>query len=332
MNIERTAMTTCKYLIPSLFSLLVGIAGTSTSIGAEEYPSRPIKIVVPVAAGGAPDVVTRLIGEKLTTSLKQPVIVENRPGAGERLGAEYVAKAAPDGYTLLATPPGPLVVAPHLYPTLPYDPAAFVAVSGLTRGHLVLVARQNMAATNARELVALAKTRPGTLKFASPGIGTPPHLTAEMFRLAAQIQVIHVPYKGLAPAVADLLAGHVDFMVDNLGNSLAHIKGGRLKALGIASEQRFAELPHVATIAETYPQVISTSWFGVVAPPKTPSPTADRLSKAIADALRQPDVVARLKAMAFVSAAHTPGEMAKFLRQERTRWGSVISASGAKPE
>jgi tripartite-type tricarboxylate transporter receptor subunit TctC len=324
---------TRKYLIPSLFSFLVGLAGASTNISAaDDYPSRPLKVVVPVAAGGAPDVVTRLIGEKLTSSLKQPVIVENRPGAGERLGAEYVAKAAPDGYTLLATPPGPLVVAPHLYPTLPYDPAAFVAVSGLTRGHLVLVARQDMAASNARDLVALAKSRPGTLKFASPGIGTPPHLTAEMFRLAAQIHAIHVPYKGLAPAVADLLAGHVDFMVDNLGNSLAHIKGGRLRALGIASEQRFAELPNVETIAETYPTVISTSWFGIVAPPKTPSPIADRLSRAIADALRHSDVTARLRAMAFTSAGHSPAEMAKFLEQERARWGSVIAASGTKPK
>jgi tripartite-type tricarboxylate transporter receptor subunit TctC len=326
-------MTIRKHLVISLFSVLVGFPATSDNLSAaDEYPSRTLKIVVPVAAGGAPDVVTRLLSVKLAASLKQPVVVENRPGAGERLGAEYVARAAPDGYTLLATPPGSLVVAPHLYPTLPYDPTEFVAVSGLTRGHLVLVSRPDFPAANARDLVALAQARPGTLKFASPGIGTPPHLTAEMFRLAAQIRVIHVPYKGLAPAVTDLLAGHVDFMVDNLGNSFAHIKSGRLKALGIASDERFAELPDIETIAETYPVVVSTSWFGIVAPPKTPLPIADRLSRAIANALRQPDVIARLKAMAFTPAGHSPAEMAKFLQQERARWGSVISASGTKPE
>ena len=295
-NGQHNVMKRTDRLKLAFFNVLVGCFGVATAYGQpNEYPTRPIKIVVPVSPGGAPDVVTRLVSEDLQKRLKQPIWIENRPGAGERIGTEYVAKAPPDGYTLLATPPGPLVVAPHLYSALPYDPIEFAPVSRLTRGHLVLVTRPDITARNVRDLVNLAKANPGGLKFASPGIGTPPHLTAEMFRLAAQINVIHVPYKGLAPAVTDLLAGHVDFMIDNLGNALPHIRSGRLKALGIASGSRIAELPDVETIAQTFPTVISTSWFGIVAPPKTPLPIADRLSKAIAETLKQPAIVAKLR-------------------------------------
>jgi tripartite-type tricarboxylate transporter receptor subunit TctC len=289
-------------------------------------------MIVPVSAGGAPDVVARLLAQRLTNTLKQPVLVENRPGAGERIGAEYVAKADPDGYTILVAPPGALVVAPHLYAHLGFDPAKFVPVSILIRGHLVLVARPNIAAATLQELVALAQANPGKLTYASPGVGTPPHLTGEMFKLAAQIRTTHVPYKGLAPALTDLLAGHVDFMFDNLGNSLAHIKAGRLKAFGIASETRFAELPNVPTIAETFPAVISTSWFGVVAPPNTPGTIAERLSREIAQALKTPDIMTKLQAMSFTPAGMSPAETAQFLKQESDRWSSIILQAGIKAE
>jgi len=297
-----------------------------------DYPSRPVKIIVPVSAGGAPDVVARILAEKLSDRFKQPVVVENRPGAGERLGAEQAAKAVPDGYTVLLTPPGALVVAPHLHANLVFAPAAFVPVSILTRGHLVLVTRPNLGVDNVQELVALARAKPGKLTYASPGIGTPPHLAGEMFKLAAQLQTLHVPYKGLAPAVTDLLAGHVDFMFDNLGNSFGHIREGRLKALGIASEARFSTLPDLPTIAESYPSVIATSWFGVVAPPNTPLPIAAHLSRTITEILKLPDVTAKLQAMSFAAVGSGPEETAKFLKLESERWASVISAAGIKPE
>ncbi|MPZ41011.1 MAG: tripartite tricarboxylate transporter substrate binding protein [Rhizobiales bacterium] len=307
-------------------------ASMSAVYAQGDYPSRSIKIVVPVSAGGAPDVVARLIADKLSERFRQPVIVENRPGAGERIGAEYVAKAAPDGYTVLATPPGVLVIAPHLYRKLPFDAAAFVPVSVLTRGHLLLVARPTIAAASVLELVALAKANPGKLTYASPGAGTPPHLTGEMFKAAAGIQTTHVPYKGLAPAVADLLAGHVDFMFDNIGNSLPHIRAGRLKVLGIASEARISELPNVPTIAETFPAVTSSSWFGMVAPPKTSAAIAIKLSQAIADVLKLPDVTAKLRAMSFTPVGSSPAEMVAVLRQDSQRWQSVIAAAEIKRE
>jgi tripartite-type tricarboxylate transporter receptor subunit TctC len=323
-----------KWLSHPGFVIMVAVCCASTNVdnAQADYPSRPIKIVVPVSAGGAPDVVARILAEKLAEQFHQPVVVENRPGAGERIGAEYVAKAAPDGYTILATPPGPLVIAPHLFRKLPFDATAFVPISVLTRGHLVLVARPTIAVGTAQELVALANVSPGKLTYASPGVGTPPHLTGEMFRAAANIQTTHVPYKGLAPAVTDLLAGHVDFMFDNLGNSLAHINAGRLKVLGVVSDARISDLPNVPTIAETYQTVSSTSWFGVVAPPNTPPWIANRLSRTIRDALKRADVTAELRTLSLTPAGNSPSEMATFLKQESERWRSVIFAAGIKPE
>src|SRR5690348_12852239 len=197
---------------------IAALAATAQPNHADEvFPNRPIKIVVPVAAGGAPDVVARIVADKLGPKLGQSVIVEDRPGAGERLGAEFVAKAQPDGYTLLAAPPASLVINQLLFSHLAYDPRAFVPVTVLTSGHLVLVTSPGLNITSLADLVARAKANPGKLTYASPGTGTPPHLSGEMLKAAAHIETTHIPYKGLAPALADLLAGHVDLMFDNLG-------------------------------------------------------------------------------------------------------------------
>ena len=311
--------------------LFLGLCAAS-SAAAQDYPTQPIKIVVPVTAGGAPDLVTRIVADRLTASMHQPVIVENKPGAGERIGAEYVFKAKPDGYTLFAAPPGSLVLSPLLESRLAYQPSAFVPVSIMTTSHLVLVGRATLPASSLQELIATAKANPGKLTYASPGFGTPPHLTGEMLKSAAHIQTTHVPYKGLAPAVRDLLAGHVDFMFDNIGNSLPHIRAGRVKIFGVASEHRIPELPDVPTIAETYPDVHTLSWFGVVAPPNTPPHIADRLAQAIDDALREPDVAARLRALSLTSVGGSPHNMARLLQQERARWASVVAAAGIKPQ
>ena len=296
------------------------------------FPSRPIKLVVPVAAGGAPDVVARIVADKLGSKLGQPVVIENRPGAGERIGAEFVAKAGPDGYTLLVAPPGSLVISPLLFSRLAYDPKAFVPVTVLTAGHLVLVTSPTLKIASLADLVVRAKANPGKLTYTSPGTGTPPHLTGELLAAAAQIQMTHVAYKGLAPALTDLLAGHVDVMFDNLGNSIAHIRDGRLKALGIANDARISELPDVPSIAATYPGVHSTSWFGVVAPPNTPTEIADRLSATIAEVLHTPEVVAKLRTMSFTPVGNSPIRMAEFLAGESERWRAVIAAIGIKPE
>jgi tripartite-type tricarboxylate transporter receptor subunit TctC len=312
---------------------VAALAAAAQPSGASDFfPSRPVKIVVPVAAGGAPDVVARLVADKLGPKLGQPVIVEDRPGAGERIGAEFVAKAEPDGYTLLAAPPASLIISPLLFSHLAYDPTAFVPVTVLTSGHLVLLTSPALHIASLSDLVARAKANPGKLTYASPGTGTPPHLTGEMLKTAAHIETTHVPYKGLAPALMDLLAGHVDMMFDNLGNSIVQIRDGRLKALGIADDARIAELPDVPPIAATYPGVHSTSWFGVVAPPKTPMPIANRLSAAIAEVLHTPEVTEKLHTMSFTPVGNSPAVMATFLAEESARWRGVIAAVGIKPE
>ncbi len=327
-------MPICRRPLSQLAAVALAalLAAAQTAHANDVFPSRPIKIVVPVAAGGAPDVVARLVADKLGPKLGQPVIVEDRPGAGERIGAEFVAKAEPDGYTLLAAPPASLVISPLLFPHLPYDPRAFVPITVLTSGHLVLVTSPALGITSLADLVTRAKADPGKLTYASPGTGTPPHLTGEMLKLAARIETTHVPYKGLAPALADLLAGHVDLMFDNLGNSIAYIRDGRLKPLGIADDARIPELPDVPPIAATYPGVHSTSWFGVVAPPKTPPEIANRLSAAIAEVLHAPDVVEKLHAMSFTPVGNSPAKMARFLAEESARWRTVITTVGIKPE
>jgi len=282
------------------------------------------KIIVPVAPGGAPDIVARLIAGPLSARLGHTVIVEDRPGAGERIGAEIVAQAPPDGQTLLLAPPGSLVLAQALFSNLRYKPEAFTSVGTLTSSSLVLLVRENLGASTVRQLIALATQSPRKLTYASPGIGTPPHLTGEMFRLAAGVEFTHVPYKGLAPALADLLAGRVDFMFDNLGNSLPNIKAGRVKVLAVAGDHRIPELPDIPALTETYPSVQASSWFGVVAPPNTPESVRSRLSAALAEIVRSPEVEKRLRTMGLQAVGSSPAEMAEMLKVERARWAAVV--------
>lgn len=314
---------------------LIGVLACGLGAFADaqpQFPVRPVRIVVPVASGGAPDIVGRALADRLGALWGQPVVVENRPGAGERIGAEAVAKAAPDGYTLLVTPPGPLVTSQFFYSDLPFDPAAFVPIGVLTTGHLVLVTAEATPFRTLEEVVRFARENPGKLTYASPGAGTLPHLTGAMLRAASGLQFTHVPYKGLAPALTDLLAGRVDIMFDNLGNSLRYIRQRKAKALAVVSEARIAELPEVPTVSETYPEVLSISWFGMVAPPKTPAPIADRISASVAEVLRQPDVAARLRALSFTPVGSTPGEMRAFVAREIERWRKVVRLAGVRAE
>jgi tripartite-type tricarboxylate transporter receptor subunit TctC len=315
--------------------LLISVVFAATSAVSRAqpaYPARTVKIVVPLPPGPAADVLPRVLAERLSVRWRQPVIVENRPGAALTLGAEAVAKAEPDGHTLLATPPTPLVISQHFNPKLAFDPAAFVPISIFAETPYVLVANPKVSASTLQELIALAKANPDKLSFASAGIGSGPHLTVEMLRLAASIRMVHVPYTGLGPALTDLLGGHIDLMVDNLGNALPLIAEGRLKVLAIANDARIPELPNVPAMAEMFPAVYSTSWLALVAPPKTPADIAMKISESVAETVRHPNVAKRFRDLTFKPIGNSPAEAAGFLRQESDRWRSIIAAGGIKPK
>jgi tripartite-type tricarboxylate transporter receptor subunit TctC len=243
-----------------------------------------------------------------------------------------VARAAPDGYTLLATPQGPLVISQHLHSALGFDPTAFVPVTVMAALPYVLVAHPGVRASTLQELVAFARANPEKLTYASPGMGSPTHLAGELLKSAAGIRMTHVPYKGVAPAAVDLLAGRVDLMFDNLANVLPHIKSGKLKALGVGSESRIPELNGVPAIAETYPGFYAAGWYAVVAPPKTSAEIAAKLSAAIGETLRLPDVAARLRENSVRAVGSAPDETAAFFKQESERWRQVIVANNIKPD
>ncbi len=273
----------------------------------------------------------RIIGEKLAMRWNQPVIVENRPGAASNLGAEAVWKSEPDGYTLLVTPPGPLVVSQHVYPKLGFDPATFVPVSTLIRFPFILVVNPKLPVSNLAELIARAKANPGKVTFGSPGVSSTPHLAMERFAAAAAgIRFVHVPYPGLAPAMRDLLAGHIDAIFDTPGNTLPHVASGGVKALAVTGEQRIPELPDAPPIAATLPGIVHTDWFAVVAPPKTPPEIAARLSQAIAEAMKLPDVAKRIAEFNVTAIGNSPAETGALMKREAEQYRTLIAAAGIK--
>jgi tripartite-type tricarboxylate transporter receptor subunit TctC len=312
--------------------LLLAWLAPALALAQADYPNRAIKIIVPLAPGGTADMLPRIIGEKLSIRFGQPVVIENRAGGGQHIGTEAVARAEPDGYTLLASAAGPLVINPSLYPSLSYDPAAFAPVTIMASLPYVLVVNPRLPVSNVAELVAYAKANPDKLNYAAPGGGSQTQLAVEWLKILSATKMTYVPYKGSAPAVADLVAGHVDLMFDNFGNSLQHIRAGRLRALAIANEQRLAEFPDLHTMAETYPGFVATSWFALLAPPKTPAAIVDRLWQAVAEALRMPDVEARMRGIGAVPGGSTPAATMAFLRQETERWSKVIAQANIKPE
>jgi tripartite-type tricarboxylate transporter receptor subunit TctC len=297
---------------------------------AQPYPSKPIHIVVPLPPGSNGDLMPRILGQHLSQKLGQPVVIENRSGAAQNLGAEYVSRAAPDGYTLLATPQGPLVISPSFYPNLPFDPSQFVPITIMAKLPYILVVHPNVPVSNFKEFIAYAKANPGKLNYGTPGLGSSSHLTGEMLKLAAGIQMTHVPYAGLAPAITDLLAGHTDVITANLDSVLIHVQAGKLKGLAVTSETRAPEVPGLPAIAETYPEVVSTSWFAVVAPPKTSPEIAEKLSRAFAEILREPEIEKRWREMSLTPVGGTPAEVGAFLQEETARWRKVIVSGGIK--
>jgi len=313
--------------------ILVSIAlFLAASAWAQDYPSRAIRIIVPFPAAGMADIMPRIFAEKLSAKWGQPVIVENRPGAGGNIGAEAVYRAQPDGYTLLSALP-PLVINPSLYKKLAFDPMQFVPVTVMCAVPNVLLAHPRVPADSVQELIAYARANPDKLNYASQGNGTTAHLAAELFKsMAGGLKISHVPYSGNAPALVDLLSGRVEIMFGNLGPSLQHVRSGKVKALGVGSEKRIASLPNVPALSETLPGYVTIAWFGVVAPPKTPLPIAEKLSAAFAEALKLPDVRQRLADLSAEPIGYTPAEMAAFLKQDAERWREVIRSAGVKPD
>jgi tripartite-type tricarboxylate transporter receptor subunit TctC len=318
---------TCRLLAVASLALALSFAQ------AQDYPSRPIRIVVPYPAGGSADLLPRIFAEKLGAKWGQPLLVENRPGAGGNIGAEFVYRAEPDGYTLFASAPGPLVVNQNLYRKLALDPAQFVPVSIMAAIPNVLLVNPKVPAKSVAELIAYAKANPDRLNYGSQGSGSTAHLTAELFKLAAGgLKITHIPYKGSAPAMTALLGGEIDLMFDNLGVTLPHVKSGRLRILAVGSEKRIASLPDVPSMSEILPGFVSVAWFGIVAPPKTPTAVAHKLSAAVAEALRERDVLDRLAALSAEPVGGTPEEMAAFMKQEEARWKRVIEAAQVKAD
>lgn len=289
-----------------------------------DFPDGPVRIVVPIPAGSSADTLPRIVAKQLSEDWRQPVIIENRPGAAQNLGAEIVARAKPDGYTLLATPQGPLTISQSFFKDLRFDPAAFVPVGVFARQALVLVVNPRVPAASLKELIAFAKAHPGKLNFASPGVGSSPHLTGEMLQAEAQIKFTHVPYKGLGPAMLDLLAGRVDVMIDNLPNVIGHIRDGGVRPLAVLEPARIAALPDVPAAAEILPGFHVASWFAIVAPAGTSPAIVERLSRSLAEALQKPAVVVQFQKMSSEPVLMSPVESARLIKAEADRWRRLI--------
>jgi tripartite-type tricarboxylate transporter receptor subunit TctC len=309
------------------------VAALALPAAAQDYPTRPVKIIVPFPAGGTADVMPRMVGDWLSRKWGQPVVIENKAGAAGNIGSEVAYNAEPDGYTLLSAPPPPLVINQNLYPKLGFDPAKLVPISvmGIVPNALVVNPNKIPAATVA-DFIAYAKANPGKVSAATQGNGSTSHLTSELFQLMAKVSFVQVPYRGSAPALQGLLAGDVDIMFDNLGVSLALVKGGQLKLIAVGTDKRMSALPDVPTIAETLPGFESAAWFAVVAPPKTPQAIVAKVNADIAAAVRQPEVRARLAELSAEPVGGTPAETAAFMRAEVERWHNVIKAANVKLE
>ncbi|HSS71576.1 MAG TPA: tripartite tricarboxylate transporter substrate binding protein [Casimicrobiaceae bacterium] len=312
--------------------LLGALVAISACASAQTYPSKPVRLVVPYPPGGTTDILARDVGQRLTEALGQPVVIDNRPGAAGNIGSEMVAKAAPDGYTLLMGTVNTHAINAGLYSKLPYDHIKdFAPVILVARVSNVLEVNPSLPVYSVADLIKLAKEKPGQLNFASSGSGTSIHMSGELFKTMAGVDMVHVPYKGSAPAVSDLVGGQVQLMFDNLPSSLAQIKAGKLRAIAVTSAQRAPALPDIPTIAESgLPGFEATSWFGVLAPAGTPPAVVSRLNAEIDKWVQSPGGKEMLLAQGAVPAGGTPEQFAAYIRAETDKWAKVVKASGAK--
>lgn len=306
-----------------------------TMPASADYPDHVVRIVNPFPPGGSVDVLARILAQKLSENLGQQFIVETRTGAGGNVGAEMVAKSDPDGYTLLFTAPGPLVVNQTLYTKgLPYDPARdFVPIALFAMAPIVLMVSPEIPVKNVQELIAYARQRPGQINFGSAGNGSTPHLNGELFKVMASIDIVHVPYRGTGPAMNDLIGGHIQMFFDLLPSSLQQIESGKVRALANAGATRPPMLANLPTVAEQgLPGFDSTSWVGVVAPVRTPTVVVAKLIAEVEKATKSPDVVARIQELGSQPGTAFGKDFAKFMEGETTKWAAVIKASGARAD
>ena len=310
-------------------ALLLSLAGAAPG----QYPVHPVRFIVPSAAGGGTDIIARAVSLKLSEALGQQFVVDNRPGAGQMIGIELAAKAPPDGHTILMAA-STLAIKPVMYKKVPYDPLRdFAPVTQAASLANVLVVHPSLPVNSLAELIAYAKARPGELNFASAGIGTSPQMSIELLKSMAGIDMVHIPYKGTAPGVVDLLAGQVKVMAPNVLTALPHIRSGKLRALAVTSAKRSRALPEVATVAEAgLPGYDSTQWYGVLAPAGTSRASVLRLHEEIVRALRDPEVGKRLEADGAEAVGSSPEEFSAFIRSETEKWARVARAAGIKPE
>jgi tripartite-type tricarboxylate transporter receptor subunit TctC len=313
----------------------IGLSLAATlAIAQDAWPTKPVRIIVPYPAGGVADLLPRVVGEKLSQKWGQPVVVENKPGASGNIGMAEAARAAPDGYTLALAPAGNLTVNPTLFPNLPFDTAKdFTPVTNLAQVPNVLVVHSSVPVKSFKELVAYAKANPGKLNFASPGDGSGAHLAGELMKLEPGVEMVHVPYKGLAPAVNDLLGGQVQMMFAGISTVIQHVKSGKLTALAIASPKRSPQLPDVPTVAESgIPGFEVISWYGIVARAGTPPAVVQKIQRDMAEALAMEDVRGKLAAQGLEPVGNTPEQFGTAIQAESRKWGDIVRRAGIKAQ
>ena len=321
-----TTISTASFLLAML------AVQTAFAADAQSYPTKPVRMVIPFPAGGTTDILGRVAAQKLSEALGQQVIPDNRPGASGNIGTEQVAKAPPDGYTLLTAPGSTLTIHPSLYPKLGFDPLKdFAPITILAGVPNLLVVHPSLPARNVKELIGLAKAKPDALNYASTGAGQSTHLSMELFKSMAGVKIVHVPYKGSAPAVTDLLGGHVPMMFDNMPSALPHVKAGKLRALGVSTAKRSSTAPDVPTVAESgLPGFDVTVWFAMLAPAATPRDILERLHRVIVKALQAGDVRERLASQGAEAVGNTPEQFTAQMKTDLVKWAKVVQAANIK--
>jgi tripartite-type tricarboxylate transporter receptor subunit TctC len=301
---------------------------------AQSWPARPVRMLVPFPPGGGVDFAARIVGKHLSDRLGQPVVIENRAGANGIIALEALKGAAPDGYTIAAASNGPLVINPALYLKLPYDPVRdFVAVGRMVNFPLLLVTHPSLPATSVAEVIALARAKPGTLTYSSPGVGNGSHLAVELFASMANVNLVHVPYKGTAPAATALLGGEVSLTISSIPTVLPHIRAGKLRALAVGNASRLPSLPEFPTLAESgLPGYEAFSWAGLIAPAGTPREVVARLNRETVQVLRQSDIVEQLARDGTLSDPDTPEEFSAYIKSELVKWAAIVRLAKIKPE
>ena len=315
-----------------LAGLTLAAAGAlPTVVLAQNYPVKPVTIVVPFAPGGTTDILARIVGQGMQTELGQPFVVDNRAGAGGNIGASLAAKAAGDGYTLFMGTVGTHAINQALYKKMPFDPVKdFAPISRVATVPNLLVAHPSQPYKTVKELIAYAKANPGKVTFGSPGSGASPHVSGELFKSMTGTDLLHVPYKGSAPAMTDLLGGQINIMFDNMPSAIQHVRSGKLRPIAVTTAKRSPEMPDIPTIAEAgVPGYEAMSWFGLFAPAATPKPVLDRLNAALVKVLNQPDVKKKIAEQGGDVVAETPEQFAAFIKAETAKWGKVVKDSGA---